>query len=253
MVRFSGPSAWVLALCVTSGCVPAGAPYRFNSPLLGGVAAREPWHGQANEPAHENRPGHRLVPLRKKPEPLVRDTETELPLPGKGEDLAAFLRMQVGTRDKRRNHTQFALGTLLALGLELPGVDDTSDGPTFVEHAMERHATSTTRRPRLGDIVVFDDVVGDKAASLLGVVISTDNQGTTEFLYLGRGVVRRGFVNPGQPARPRDPSGRALNTFIRHSDGKDPIGTRFLAGQLFSTFVATDKLAVSRAVAALAR
>jgi hypothetical protein len=236
-------------LVLFTGCVPAEAPYRFTAPVLSGVAAAE--LSPAGKPRSSSR--SKAGRLSRRPEPLVVSSIPNSPALGKGEDLATFLRIQVGTRDKKRNHVQFVIGTLRALGLGVDPIAAMKDGPAFVDYASAHHAKTGEERPRLGDVVVFDDVVKRDDASLLGVVISTDNQGTTEFLYLARGVVRRGYVNPGHPARPRDDAGRALNTFIRHSDGKDPIGTRFLAGQLFSTFVATAKLSQSTYASVVSR
>ena len=85
-----------------------------------------------------------------------------------------------------------------------------------------------------------------KPASLLGIVVSTDNQGTAEFVYLSRGVERRGYVNPRHPDTKRDRGGRAMNTHIRHSNGRDPRGTKYLAGQLFAGYLRLDRLTSRR-------
>jgi hypothetical protein len=82
----------------------------------------------------------------------------------------------------------------------------------------------------------------DRPASLVAVVVSTDSRDVVEFVYLARGVVRRGYLSRAHPADKRDADGRVLNTFIRHSDGGDPADTRYLAGELYGGLVRLDRL-----------
>ena len=167
-----------------------------------------------------------------------------------GEELAASLRGMVGRRDEGSTHLQYALAALGELGATLdPELARVENGPALVALA-ERRGALTPAPPgnslpwlRLGDLLVFDRVVAADPASLVAIVVSVDERGVVEFVYLARGVVRRGFVFPPSPSTRRDPtSGRILNTFTRHNDGADPRGTRHLAGELIAAAISLDRL-----------
>ena len=139
---------------------------------------------------------------------------------------------------------QFAFSAVALVGIDLAKeVLASKDGPSFLAMAKRRGATMTDGTPVLGDLVVFDRVRGKEPASLVGVVVSSRRDATVEFIYLQRGVVRRGYMNLRRPTAKRDRSGRVLNTHIRGNDGKDPRGTRYLAGELFASFVRLERLA----------
>ena len=166
-----------------------------------------------------------------------------------GEELAASLRGMVGRRDEASTHLQYVLAALGELGATLdPELARVEDGPALVALA-ERRGALTPAPPgsplpslRLGDLLVFDRVVASDPASLVAIVVSVDERGVVEFVYLARGAVRRGFVFPPEPASRRDPGGRILNTFVRHNDGADPRGTAHLAGELLAGAIALDRL-----------
>jgi hypothetical protein len=149
----------------------------------------------------------------------------------------------VGKRDLESSDVGFVLAALAALGARLdPKAAALASGDALVELARERGAFAGDGDALLGDLIVFDRVMARRPASLVGVVVSSDNQGTIEFVYLTRGVVRRGFVNPRRRGEKRDQTGRVLNTFVRHSDGDNPAGTHYLAGELFAGVVRLDRL-----------
>jgi len=166
-----------------------------------------------------------------------------------GEELAGRLRGMVGRRDESSTHLQLALAALGELGAALdPELSRVEDGPGLVALAERRGALTPTAPGaplpplRLGDLLVFDRVVAADPASLVAVVVSVDERGVVELVYLARGVVRRGFAFPSQPDARRDPAGRILNTFLRHNDGADPRGTRHLAGELIAAAISLDRL-----------
>ncbi len=166
-----------------------------------------------------------------------------------GEELAGRLRGLVGRRDDGSSHLALALAALREVGAALdPELARVEDGPALVALA-DRRGALTPAAPgsplpslRLGDLLVFDRVVAADPASLVAVVVSVDERGVVEIVYLARGVVRRGFVFPAEPAARRDPAGRVLNTFIRHNDGGDPRGTPHLAGELIAAAISLDRL-----------
>lgn len=84
-----------------------------------------------------------------------------------------------------------------------------------------------------GDLLVFDRVEG-QPADLLGVAVSRDARGVTEFVYVGGGAIRRGFVDARRPSVRRDAAGDIVNTFLRSGDRWPPSGTHYLAGELLA-------------------
>ena len=84
---------------------------------------------------------------------------------------------------------------------------------------------------------MFDRAVGDGRADLVGVAIARDARGVVEFVWLGGGVVRRGFVDPARPRTRRDAARAVVNTFLRAGKRWPPKGTRYLAGELLAHVV----------------
>ena len=60
-----------------------------------------------------------------------------------------------------------------------------------------------------------------------------------EVLYLGAGVVRRGWFDVTRPALRRDRAGKVVNTPLRHNRDQPPRGTHFLAGELYAGAITT--------------
>ena len=147
----------------------------------------------------------------------------------------ADLRSLVGTRDKRDSFTVL-LSWTTTLGLRVEGID----GATLVAWAagvgkLEPH----TATPNPGDLVVFDHVVGENESDLVGLVLARDTRGVTEFLYVGGGVIRRGFYDATRPTIRRDVDGLIVNTFMRHGSKWPPKGTRYLSGELIAHVIRT--------------
>jgi hypothetical protein len=258
----------VLALATACGARQE-VPYHFRSPLLGSVSApplpvalERPETG-GGQPATDDRRRPQRLAVSPAPRSSQAATTAE-PAPAprvrrsippdalgdvRGEELASRLRAMVGRRDETSSHLQLAVAALREIGAELdPEIARVEDGPALVALA-ERRGALTLAAPgsplpslRLGDLLVFDRVVAAEPASLVGVVVSVDERGVVEFVYLARGVVRRGFAFPSQPSARRDDGGRILNTFIRHNDGADPRGTASLAGELIAAVVPLDRL-----------
>jgi hypothetical protein len=240
------------------GCARRDAPYRFRAPLVASVSAAElpPRPASSREPAPA---GVAPRAATRAPAAAASRTAAVAVAPPAGQaapvaaDLAESLRTLVGGRDREASDLAFALAALDVIRAPVPAaVRALEDGAALFAFATERGAVASAgTTPLLGDLVVFDRVVGTAPASLVGVVLGVDERETVEFLYLGRGVVRRGWLNLGAPSTRRDDAGRVLNTIVRHSDGRDPRGTRYLAGELFSAYIRLDRLGptVARAAA----
>jgi hypothetical protein len=240
-----GGVAAVSALALTAwlgACQPRVEPYRFRGPLVGSVAAGE----LDRRPGEGHRGGSGTSAARALPEVATGAAIARAAPEAEPGGLADELRLLVGVRDRDSTHVQFALDVIQHLGVKLdPELREVEAGRELVALARTRDAAEA-RSPLLGDLVVFDAVEGDEPASLVGVVISVDRAGTVELIHLSRGVVRRSYVNPGRPSATRDDQGHALNTFIRPGRAGDARGTRYLAGELFSTFIRLDRLARPR-------
>jgi hypothetical protein len=148
---------------------------------------------------------------------------------------AVALRRLVGTRIEGEP-LAFALATASRLIEAAPPAIET--GPDLIAWA-ETHGTLGERDAfvRAGDLLVFDRVIGGEPASLTAVAIGRDGRGVVEMVYLGGGVVRRGFVDPARPRTVRDGERRIVNTFLRHGREWPPGGTRYLAGELLAHVV----------------
>jgi hypothetical protein len=266
-----------MGLCLTAcltACATRDVAYRFRAPLLSSVhAAPLPDRAAPATPAtiDAQRPHSSMLrariadlpaPHRSETTAMLSMLETELdatpnsdPTPAHTPDstdtpaaggVVEILRGMVGQRDKDRSHVQFALLALETIGVDL-GADPRGHktGAELLAWAESKDALSISS-PLPGDLVMFDKVNDGQPASLVGVVVEViphDREHTVEFVYLARGVVRRGYVSPQSPASKRNPSGRALNTFVRHLDGNTPRSAEFLAGELFRTYLRIDRLA----------
>lgn len=97
-------------------------------------------------------------------------------------------------------------------------------------HRLE--SASATTSP--GDLLIFDRAVSDAPADLVAIVIARDGRGVTELIFVGGGVVRRGFVDVRRKSVRRDRDGKVVNTFMRTGKRWPPRGTRYLAGELLA-------------------
>ena len=226
--------AAAIAIVMLSACATRELPYRFRSPMIGGVRAVEPERPrpQTDPPDPERYPAHQ-----------VRRINRPALDPGESPSLADVLRGLVGQRDSDSSDLAFALQAAAAVGAELDSrVAGLDSGPELVALARAREAIGTPSAALVGDLLVFDRVDRGRRASLVGVVAGRRRDGTIEFVYLARGVVRRGWVNPEHPSTKRGDDGRVLNTFVKHNNGGNPRGTRYLAGELFGQVIRLDRL-----------
>ncbi len=267
-------SALAAALCaltvaVAAGCSARARPYQFSSPMLGtasvpGDVLQAAPVGHATSARRDDRAAYasqprRAEPIRVVPAPPIREASAaaatavtstpaarpeartalphphvapiETPLPVVREVTA--LRALVGRRDLRDPVTA-TLAWARSLGA-------TAEGATGSELVAWAAAAGRLREPAAlsepGDLLVFDAVVSDEPADLLALVVGRDDRGVVELVYLGHGVIRRGYVDPTRPRLARDPDGRSVNTFMRHGRRWPARGSRYLAGELVSASI----------------
>lgn len=250
--------ALALVAAATSACVARDRPYRFASPMLGMAQTPPPaFHAPPTPRADEPVANRQAHAIRVSTAPRIRqasaaaaaaiaearpaqpDARATLPAPHRTTvppplpRTALDLRSLVGVRDKRTS-LLLAVEWARALGLGLEGFAGTT-GEDLVAWAEASHRlTDATDEPHPGDLLVFDAATSDEAADLIAIVIARDDRGVTEMLYLGGGVIRRGFVDASRPAKRRDGSQRVVNTFIRHGKRWPAKGSHYLAGELLA-------------------
>ncbi|MEO8705236.1 MAG: CHAP domain-containing protein [Kofleriaceae bacterium] len=143
----------------------------------------------------------------------------------------AELRGLVGRRDKR---APFAVVSAWMRELGHPITVSTAEDLVAWAEEMRRVHDGA---PEPGDLVVFDHATGDAAFDLVAIAIARDDRGVTELVYVGGGVVRRGFLDASRPRLRRDGFGRVVNTYLRHGKRWPPKGTHYLAGELVSRVI----------------
>ncbi|RMH38868.1 MAG: hypothetical protein D6689_18235 [Deltaproteobacteria bacterium] len=218
-----------------SGCARRPVPYRFRAPLVDGVAAAPVAPRPQRAEFATSRAITPPVPLA----PETRRRRAPRAPTGPVSPARAALYALVGTR-AGGDPARFAVAALERLGLRLaPEVAAAADGPALVAAARARGALFRRGPVALGDLVVFDGLQGAGPAALVGVVTASRADGTVEFIYLGMGVVRRGYVHVARPRDRRDRDGRVLNTWLRVRRGHYARG---LAGDVFSTYIRLDRL-----------
>lgn len=240
----------VAALMLFAAC-GTRPPYRFRSPMLGTASiplAPLPHETPAKVIANREREPHRVRAdgIHVSTAPHIREASAasaaevattaaatrrdELPAPNRSNAvpppaprLPADLRALVGQRDKRE-----PVAAAIAWARDL-GMIVEDDIVAWAERTDRLHDAATP--PERGDLLVFDRVNSDEAADLIGVVIARDERNVTEFLYLGGGVIRRGFVDAMRPTTKRDETGSVVNTFLRTGKRWPAKGSRYLAGE----------------------
>ena len=235
--------AFALLLLLTAACGARPQPHRFGSPMLGMASVPPPPlpSGDGDDDEHRAPREVRAEPIRVAPAPRIREASAAaaaavrtsaragLPSPNVAPAPAptlrepADLRALVGRRDAREPNAA-ALAWARDLGISL---DD--DIVAWAERSGRLHAATTPTLP--GDLLVFDRVSSDDEADLVGIVVARDERGVTEFVYLGGGVIRRGFVDAKRPSVKRDAQRAIVNTFVRHGRRWPAKGSHYLAGE----------------------
>lgn len=258
--------ASLLAAAASGACVAHDRPHRFSSPMLGAADLPPPPLPGAPPPARhqlENRErlAHHADPIRVVSAPPIREASAAaaaqvaavpaaqeparaaLPAPHRLPSDAlvpalrtpADLRALVGRRDKRDPIT-----AALAWSRELGAPVEARTGEDVIAWATQRSALGGSTEPAApGDLLVFDHASSDAEADLIAVVIERDPRGVTELIYLGGGVIRRGFVDPARPRMRRDADDRIVNTFLRHGKRWPAKGSHYLAGELLAHVIHT--------------
>jgi hypothetical protein len=159
------------------------------------------------------------------PAPNRIDRARSEPLPAAR--VPADLRAFVGRRDTR-DPVEAAIAWARELGMQVVGARS-SEILVWAETHSRLHDAEMP--PERGDLLVFDRVNSDEPADLFAVVIARDERNVTEFLYLGGGVIRRGFIDASRPRTKRDATGAVVNTFLRTGRRWPAKGSRYLAGE----------------------
>jgi hypothetical protein len=257
--------AAALAAAASGACVARDRPLRFSSPMLASADLPPPPLPGAPprapvEVANRER-AHRADPIRIVSAPQIREASAAaaeqvatapaaqqparaaLPTPHRVPAGTAFpvlrtpadLRALVGRRDPRDPIT-----VALAWAHELGTPVEARTGEDVIAWAEQRGALGApTDAARPGDLLVFDHATSNAEADLVAVVIDRDLRGVTEYLYVGNGVIRRGFVDASRPRMRRDAEERTVNTYLRHGKRWPAKGSHYLAGELIAHVIRT--------------
>lgn len=254
-------AALVLASLGVTGCAVRDRPYHFASPMLGTASVPPtPLPGASPEaPRRAARAERTATGIRVVSAPTIREASAAAALaiaavPAAREEARAVLpsphrvpssaplppvrtpddlRALVGRRDPR-DPIAAALTWARDLGAPLEATT-AADLLAWAERAGR--LGEPTAAPRPGDLLVFDHVTGDSEADLIAIALAHDERGITEFLYVGGGVIRRGFVDASRPRTKRDPDRAVVNTFMRHGRRWPAKGSHYLAGELLAYVV----------------
>lgn len=242
-------------------CAVRDRPYRFSSPMLGTAEVPPPplpGDPPRPRPALANR---HADPIRVVSAPNIREASAaaaaqiaeapvareatratlpgphripvEVPLPAAGE--ATALRVLVGRRDVRD-----PLVAVLGWARDLGRATEGTTGAELVAWAeASNRLAAPTEVAAPGDLIVFDHVTSDQPADLVAIVIARDARGVTELIYLGGGVIRRGFLDASRPKVKRDDERAIVNTFMRHGKRWPAKGSHYLAGELVAHLIRT--------------
>ncbi|MFN0248064.1 MAG: hypothetical protein ACKV2T_14335 [Kofleriaceae bacterium] len=251
--------AFALAALATA-CVTRDRPYRFASPMLGMAQTPPPTFRAPPAPRPDETPviaNRHAAPIRVTTAPRIReasaasaaaiaelptaqsDARATLPAPHRTTAPAPIprspldLRALTGIRDKRTS-LLVAIEWAYGLGLSLEGFAGTTGEDLLSWAGASHRLADAADEPRPGDLLVFDTAQSDEAADLIAIVIARDDRGVTEMLYLGGGVIRRGFVDASRPKKKRDAELRIVNSFIRHGKRWPAKGSHYLAGELLA-------------------
>ncbi|MBT8492133.1 MAG: hypothetical protein KJO07_03650 [Deltaproteobacteria bacterium] len=225
-----------LVLSLAVGCAARDNPYAFRGPVVAGIAADQvlpplPRPASARDNPQTDLPGPAAHRRGSRQKTLATGLLVE-----PGDSLVSHLRSLVGARDNKMSATEFAVATLRGIGHEVdPDLAGTRAGGDLMSLAKARGAWAHIGTAELGDLLVFGGTEGkNDPASLVAVVIRQDPRGVIEFLYLQRGVIRRGFADPRRPSSKRDGRLRAVNTHVRVGKAGDARDSKYLAGELFT-------------------
>lgn len=121
------------------------------------------------------------------------------------------------------------------------------------DEALARGVTHRRPLPTPGDIAFFDDTYDrdgdgrlDDALSHVAVVEAVAGDGTITLIHASNTGVVRFSMNLRRPADGDDGKGRVLNDPLRARTGRDPAGTRYLAGELWRGFASFWRAAADR-------
>jgi hypothetical protein len=257
-MRFRALALVLVAVAMTA-CVARDRPYRFASPMLGMAQTPPPaFHAPSpSRPEPDALANRQAAGIRVTTAPKIReasaasaaaiaelptaqaDARSALPAPHRATTPAPLprtlhdLRSLVGVRDKRTS-LLLAIEWAHALGLPLEGFAGTTGEDLLAWAEASHRLADAADEPRPGDLLVFDAAQSDEAADLIAIVIARDERGVTEMLYLGNGVIRRGFVDASRPKKKRDAELRIVNSFIRHGKRWPAKGSHYLAGELLA-------------------
>jgi len=119
----------------------------------------------------------------------------------------------------------------------------------MVEYARSLGLFERRGHPSVGDTVFFSNTHDrnsnrrlDDDWTHVAVVEMVDSDDTLHLIHLGNQGVVRMVMNITRPGDHRDSSGKEINSFLRRRTNRDPSGTVYLSGQLYSGVASFSRL-----------
>ncbi|MSQ04046.1 MAG: hypothetical protein EXR71_19525 [Myxococcales bacterium] len=142
----------------------------------------------------------------------------------------------------RGENYRFDCSGLVEAALAEAGVPASGSSAMLYEQARNAGLLHHRRRPSAGDVAFFDNTYDrngngrlDDELTHTAIVVGVDSDGTIALVHVGSGGVVRFSMNLVAPHQEADDNGK-LNDFLRARTRRDPIGTAYLAGELWVAF-----------------
>ncbi len=134
---------------------------------------------------------------------------------------------------------------LVEASLAKAGCPWTGSSAMLYDAAKEAGVLHHRKRPTPGDIAFFDNTydrdkngVNDDARSHSAVVTEVDAEGTVTMVHVASAGVVHLRMNLLHPHDQTAADGSVLNDYLRARGKRDPLGTEYLAGELWVGFAA---------------
>lgn len=216
-----------------TACAPA--PWRMPGPLGGlGRGADEPVaeylarraaHGEPAAPAARRKAGGAPTALARR-------------IGAAAEGFLGDKRLVVGTESYR-----YDCSGLVEAALAKAGAPWSGSSAMLHDAARDQGLLHHRRVPAVGDVAFFDDTYDrdgngalDDALTHSAVVVGVDDEGTVELVHVSSTGVVTLHMNLRHPHDRSGPDGQPYNDPLRAKSRRDPVGTRYLSGELWVAF-----------------
>lgn len=158
------------------------------------------------------------------------------------ENAQTFLgRKYINVEGRRYNYdcSGFVLAVYHKSGIDILGKldPDRNLARSIYEYVQKDGIIYKGNVPKPGDIVFFSETLrsGRRDLSHIGIVESSDPNGTVSFIHKSTRGIKRSFLNLATPSVASE-NDTVANSYLRRRRLSDPPGTKYLAGELFAGY-----------------